>query len=69
MAQVLADCAIKPPLSDDHSSVDGPHLRRLGVYEELPPDGRQRRTSGRNGTRDFHGAKLCNTTPASATDP
>ena len=41
----------------------------MGVYQELPPDGRQRRTSGRNGTRDFHGAKLSNTTPASATDP
>ena len=45
--------------------------RGLGVDEELPAQGRQRRAAGagRNGERDFHGEKRSNETHASTTDP
>jgi hypothetical protein len=58
-----------PPLSDDHF-VDG---TMIDFWASMKSSARTtvaaNRRIGRNSTRDFHGEKLTNKTPASTTDP
>ena len=49
LAAILADPQVKPLLSSEHFSVDGTLDRGLGVDEELPAEGRQRRAARRRG--------------------
>ena len=71
LAEVLADPAIKPLLSDDHFSVDGTMIDAWASMKSFrPKDGSgEPPAPGRNGARDFHGEKLSNETHASTTDP
>ena len=71
LAEVLADPAIKPLLSNDHFSVDGTMIEAWASMKSFrPKDGSgEPPPSGRNGDRDFHGEKLSNETHASTTDP
>ena len=71
LAEVLADPAIKPLLSDDHFSVGGTMIDAWASMKSFrPKDGSgEPPASGRNGARDFHGKKLSNETHASTTDP
>ena len=71
LAEVLADPAIKPLLSDDHFSVDGTMIDAWASMKSFrPKDGSgEPPAPGRNGACDFHGEKLSNETHASTTDP
>ncbi len=71
LAEVLADPAIKPLLSDDHFSVDGTMIDAWASMRSFrPKDGSgEPPAPRRNSARDFHGKKLSNETHASPTDP
>jgi transposase len=71
MAAVLNQERVKTLLSDDHFSVDGALIEAWASLKSFrPKDGSgEPPAPGRNGERDFHGAKRGNETHTSATDP
>ena len=71
MAAVLNQEQAKALLSDDHFSVDGTLIEAWASIKSFrPKDGSgEPPAPGRNGERDFHGAKRSNETHASITDP
>jgi transposase len=71
MAAVLNQERVKALLSDDHFSVDGTMIEAWASMKSFrPKDGSGAPPApGRNGERDFRGARRSNETHASTTDP
>ena len=71
LAAVLSQDQVKRLLSSDHFSVDGTLLEAWASAKSFrPKDGSGEPPGpGRNGGRDFHGARRSNHTHASTTDP
>jgi transposase len=71
LATLLDRPDVRRLLSSEHFSVDGTMIQAWASMKSFrPKDGSgEPPTGGKNGSRDFHGERRSNQTPASTTDP